>query len=119
MQRPGPLFSADFYRDIAHKMDPEQEFSPEAISFLNEISDNFYDTILTEIIQYSKGKVGKGTRDQIEITEEDVQFIVEKFTGISLRSRLSQTEPTIFKPTAEYQEKLAAVRAHAVSQNED
>lgn len=112
-----PLFSKDFYLDVAHQMDPDQNFSPDALSFLNEISDNFYEMLLNDIAKYAKNK--KDSIDGIEVTEQDVKFIVENITGMAIPISMTQTEPTTFKPTAEYQEKLDAVRSFVKNKNED
>lgn len=112
-----PLFPEEFYREIAHQMDPSQEFSPEALSFLNEISDDFYARLLRDIGRFAKSK--KKSEESIEVTEMDVRFIVEKYTGMMLPISMAQTEPMAFKPTEEYKEKLDAVRSFVKSKNEE
>jgi hypothetical protein len=109
-----PLFSADFYADIAHGLDPDQEITAEALAKLDELARDFMRNILR-----TAGGVARNS-PLTEITAENVHFVLQNYFGMSLSGPSGPQIRTVSQtPTPEYQEKLAAVRSFAATRRDE
>ena len=118
------LFNEDFFKDIAHKMDPNQEITPEALDFYNEIADEFFHSILSEAMTYIKDKnkdeIPTNSNEPLTIQAEDIYFILRtKFNMTNFPGGGIQSNTSITMPTAEYKEKLQAIRQFCATHRDD
>lgn len=116
------LFSDDFYKDIAHKMDPDQEITPEALSFYHDIADDFFQSILNETYNFIREKYKDEINNQepMTIQAEDIYFILRtKFNMTNFPGGNIQSSTSITMPTAEYKEKLQAIRQFSATHRDD
>ena len=118
------LFDEKFYKDIVHEMDPEQEITPEAIDYLNKVALVFFEDMFGTLFNLKRG--GKSNREgnrreDVVVTANDVYFVLQTKYRMSLPSATAPvvTDQTFQNPTAEYQEKLQAVRKFAESHADD
>ena len=119
-----PLFDQSYYLDIAHEMDPEQEIAPEAIDYLNEIAWCFFIDIRSTLLGLKKSNdhdARGAPRLEDRITEADVRYVLQTKYKLSLPGATGPiiTDQIFQNPTAEYQEKLRAVRTFAANQGDD
>lgn len=116
------LFNDDFYKDIAHKMDPDQEITTEAIAFYNDIAEDFFNSILNETLflirEKYKDEINNG--ESLTIQAEDIYFILRtKFNMTNFPGGNIQSSTSITMPTAEYKEKLQAIRQFSATHRDD
>jgi hypothetical protein len=109
MASPKPLFSADFYTDIVHEMDPEQDVAPEALAEFNELARDFVLNVLCTASRIARGAGGR------EITAENIHFVLQNYFGMTLSGPSGPQRSVAQEPTAEYHEKIVAVRDAAAS----
>ena len=106
------ILSRDFYTNVAHEMDPSQEITPEAVEFLNDISQFFLQSVIRDVASLRKSPDA--------ITPEDVYYILQSRHNMLLPGPTGPLTTELRpSPTAEYQEKLHAVRAFAASHTDD
>jgi hypothetical protein len=109
-----PIFSPDFYTDIAHDIDPDQDITPEALAKLDDLARDFMRNILRTAGGIARNSPGT------EITAENVHFVLQNYFGMSLSGPSGpQVRAASQAPTPEYQEKLAAVRSFAATRRDE
>lgn len=116
------LFSEDFYKDIAHKMDPDQEITPEALSFYNDIADDFFQSVLRETYFFvrEKNKDELNNQESLSIQAEDIYFILRtRFNMTNFPGGNIQSGASITMPTTEYKEKLQHIRQFSATHRDD
>ena len=111
-----PLFNSDFYLDIAHQMDPDQDISPDALKFFNDIANDFLTTVLWDTVRLKRQIA---SNKQIEIGTDDIHYILQTRFGMTLPGGRILNESNKMKPTQEYNEKLEIVREFTANHRDD
>jgi chitinase len=106
----GSLFPRDFYFNIAHEMDPEQDLAEEAIALFELAGWDF----LHRTLEAASLLVGPNQT----VSAETINFIAQNCFGIELGEPVP-AGPVTKAPTAEYLEKLANVRQFAAEHRDD
>lgn len=120
-QIPENLFDQSFYEELVKEMDPNQEITPEAIDFFNDIAHEFLRSVLVESAEFVKNtsKDDSSTK-QLEIGQDDVNYILKaKFNMTNFPGGPPVPDTSIVRPTAEYLEKLNAIRSFSDTHRDD
>jgi transcription initiation factor TFIID subunit TAF12 len=117
----GPIFSDEFYRDIAHEMDPEQEITSDAIMLIGELAEDFMGSVLNEVFLLKRKR---GSKEKVDVEAADIHFVLQDRFGMSLPGatgprELIPSDISVQRPTKEYQEKQDAVRQFAATHRDD
>ena len=124
MARPAPrqdvspvYFSEDFYRELLHEVDPEQDITPGALRYLNKVADNF----LRDLMEWVR-LVKKADREGDHVVQDtDVFYVLQSLYGVSLPGPTGPlvSDQRLQKPTDDYEEKRRAVQAFAANHQDD
>jgi hypothetical protein len=107
-----PFFPPEFYAEIVHEIDPQQEITDEALAKFNQLADDFVTQAFREAVSLvGRRRQSQGGEERPQVTADDIHYILQNRFGMSVSgSEHPIPELSARTPTDEYREKLRTVR---------